>query len=197
MKDIRKCAHWSDHASCSSNFFQTQRSGDGGDLPLDQLIPPLEEVDPADALAVPDEEDGNHEHIEIGLEVVQGSRYIWSRWRVISRKLRNRQEFEIGIFPVLHLVAFFANIGFFASCIFSAGNFFNRAICLRIFCSYFLHFLQLIILKYIINHDFSTRVYSALAAARKRRRRKRSALEAKDRIVNKNSSGDDSQLCGT
>ena len=53
-------------------LFQTQRSGDG-DLPLDQLIPPLQEVDPADALAVP-EDDGGRDHIEIGLEVVQGSR---------------------------------------------------------------------------------------------------------------------------
>ncbi len=46
-------------------------------------------------------------------------------------------------------------------------------------------------------HDFLTRVYSALAAARKRRRKRSAALEDKDRIVNKNSSGHDSQLCGT
>ncbi len=56
-------------------LFQTQRSGDGDDLPLDQLIPPLQEVDPADALVVPaEEEEEGVEHIEIGLEVVQGTR---------------------------------------------------------------------------------------------------------------------------
>ena len=59
-------------------IFQTQRSGGDGDIPLDQLIPPLQEVDPEDALAVPEEEEGEEEgveHIEIGLEVVQGSGY--------------------------------------------------------------------------------------------------------------------------
>ncbi len=49
--------------------------GDGDDVPLDQLIPPLQEVDPADALVVPEEEgEGDQKHIEIGLEVVQGAR---------------------------------------------------------------------------------------------------------------------------